>query len=566
MGGRSYLVPVLWVLVVVATVVWLIGAYPLMDPDEGRNAEVAREMAASGDLLVPHLDGLPYMDKPFLYFAVVAAGIRAFGPSELVVRLPSLLATLLTVALVGCFARFRDGTEAGWIAACAGLVMPVTLVMAAAVIFDATMTLFIVAAILALHRAVELRAEGRSSGAGRWLWVVAAWVAMALGVMTKGPVALVVPLLVVVPYGVLRRAARAVWHPAGPLAFALLVAPWLWATERAVPGFLHYALVTETWSRMTSDELRRTQPVWYLVPVLFLGALPWSLTALVGWVRSRRLVVERNPHNLLLGLWLVAPLVMFSLSRSKQPHYVLPLVPAVALVLASLWRPGSSRVPVGARVTAGVLAVVGVIATLAALVPALQPRVDAHLRSALPPALLGLGLACLVAGAVGLLTRPHWQRLVVAFGLPLVALLLAGRPLLIQVAEGRSTRNLAAEIAERLPPEGRVVGVHAFSHSLAFYLGRPILLATEDGGELTSNYVLKSVDRLRQAPGSPLRPATWWRDALAQCVEPLVFVTSNRDDEAMDLLNASGLPVIGRSQRYSAYGPCAPARTTAAGS
>jgi 4-amino-4-deoxy-L-arabinose transferase-like glycosyltransferase len=204
MGARPNALCALWLLVVVATLLWLIGAYPLMDPDEGRNAEVAREMAASGDLLVPHLDGLPYMDKPFLYFAVVAAGIRAFGPSELVVRLPSLLATLLTVVLVARFARARDGSEAGWIAACAALVMPVTLVLAATVIFDATMTLFMVAAILALHRAIELRAERRSPAPGEWRWTVAAWVAMALGVMTKGPVALVVPLLAAAQSGTRR--------------------------------------------------------------------------------------------------------------------------------------------------------------------------------------------------------------------------------------------------------------------------------------------------------------------------------------------------------------------------
>lgn len=552
------LAPAIWILVVISMLAWLVGSYPLMDPDEGRNAEVAREMAATGDLLVPHLDGLPYMDKPFLYFAVVAAGIRAFGSSELVVRLPSLLATLLTIALVGWFARRLYGSDAAWIAAGAALVMPVTLVLACAVIFDATMTLFMVTAIVAFYRAVEHRAERRPPGAGRWLWTVAAWAAMALGVMTKGPVALVVPLLVAVPYGLVRRASAAVWHPAGPLAFTVMVAPWLWATERAVPGFLHYALVTETWSRMTSDELRRTQPVWYLLPVLFLGSLPWSLTALAGWVRARRLRSGVDHRTVFLLLWLVLPLVMFSLSRSKQPHYVLPLVPAVALLLASLWREGSNRSLLGARLTSVVLAAIGGAALLATVVPAFEPRVDAHLQPALPAALLGLGSACLVAAGVGASVRVRWEPVVVAFGLPLVALLVAGRPLLVDVARGRSTRSLAAAIAQRLPPDGQVVGIHAFPHSLAFYLERPILVSTADGGELTSNYVLKSIDRLREVPGSPLRPADWWRSALTECPEQYIFVTSNRDAEAITALTDSGLPLIVRSLRYSAYGPCAP--------
>src|SRR6185312_12933846 len=95
---------------------WNLNGYHLLDPDEGRNAEVAREMARSNDYLVPHLDGLPYLDKPIVYFAAAAAMMELFGPNEAAARLPAYLATLATIGLLVWFARRRWGEEAGWLA------------------------------------------------------------------------------------------------------------------------------------------------------------------------------------------------------------------------------------------------------------------------------------------------------------------------------------------------------------------------------------------------------------------------------------------------------------------
>src|SRR5262245_36101226 len=205
----------------VAILLVRMGSYPLIDPDEGRNAAVAREMAVTNHYLVPRLNGLPYLDKPFLFFALDAAAIETLGPSERAARLPSLLFTLLTVLLVAWHARHLDGGEAGWIAAAALLTTPLTIAFATTVIFDGVLTFFVTLALIAFHRAVEEIKGASVRTPSRWTLV--AWMAMGLGVLTKGPVALALPLLVAAPYAVWRRAWRGVLDPFGALTFGLVV-------------------------------------------------------------------------------------------------------------------------------------------------------------------------------------------------------------------------------------------------------------------------------------------------------------------------------------------------------
>ncbi|PYO76397.1 MAG: dolichyl-phosphate-mannose--protein mannosyltransferase, partial [Gemmatimonadetes bacterium] len=127
---------------------WNVSGYRLFDPDEGRNAEVAREMSQSNDYVVPHLDGLPYLDKPIVYFAAAAAVMEVVGPTETAARLPAYLATLGTIALLVAFARRRWGDEAGWIAGLAYATMVLPLAYARTAIFDSTLTLCTTGAML----------------------------------------------------------------------------------------------------------------------------------------------------------------------------------------------------------------------------------------------------------------------------------------------------------------------------------------------------------------------------------------------------------------------------------
>jgi 4-amino-4-deoxy-L-arabinose transferase-like glycosyltransferase len=570
----------------VAAIAWGLGGYALLDPDEGRNAEVAREMVAGGDLVLPRLDGLPYLDKPVLFFAADALSQRLLGGGEAAARLPALLFALATAALTAWFAGRLFGRRARWIAGVAALAAPLPIAFARTVIFDSTLTFFMVAALCAFYLAVAARAA--VPAASYLPWTAVAWAAMGLGVLTKGPVALALPLLVAAPFAIFRRASRAVWHPLGPALLALSVGPWVWAVSRRVPEFLRYVLFTETWQRVTTPEMNREGPIWFFLPCLLAGALPWSVLALAGWRRSlrprgsdRRL----DPPRLYLALWIALPLVLFSLSHSKRPQYILPLLPAVAIMAAKVWVDAeggappaiapSPGMPPGAR-AAGITWLA--LAALCAAAPAALTRIHSarlvHVRL-LPATLLGLAVAFLLGAALVLLSVAPGRRrlpgaraaplLLAGLVLPMAALPAILLPLLAEIGSHRSSRDAAAAIGLRLPPGGEVVAVHAFPPSLPFYLRRTLLVATPRGRELTSNYVIAYFQKWLAADPrlTPLRPKDWWRGALAACDRPWVFVTWADDDADRATLAAAGLPLIVVNDRMAAYGPCAPHRSPA---
>jgi 4-amino-4-deoxy-L-arabinose transferase-like glycosyltransferase len=157
---------VLAVALALGALAWGIGAYPLLEPDEGRNAEVMRELAVGGPRWLPRLNGLPYVDKPILYYAVGAASLAAFGTTETAARLPSLLFTLGTLALVGWFARRTLGRGAAAPAVAIAAATPFTLAYARTVILDSTVAFWMTGAIIAFYEAIERPPGGSPRGWG----------------------------------------------------------------------------------------------------------------------------------------------------------------------------------------------------------------------------------------------------------------------------------------------------------------------------------------------------------------------------------------------------------------
>jgi 4-amino-4-deoxy-L-arabinose transferase-like glycosyltransferase len=546
-----------------------LAAYPLLDPDEGRNAEVAREMAATNDYVLPRLDRLPYVDKPALFFAAEAATMETLGATALAARVPPLLFTLTTMGLVAWFAARRSGRDAAWTAAVATGASPLTLGFARTVIMDSALTFFVVLALVAFYEAIE---QGRNGGATErryggtaveravtavppYRLTALAWAALALAVLTKGPIGLALPLMVVIPYAAWRRAGRAIWQPVGPLLFLTLLLPWLMAMSRRVPDFLPYALGTESLVRVATPALSRTGPFWYFLPVVLIGALPWSATAIKGFRSSgvwRGPDGRVDPYTVFLLLWAALPFLFFSLSQSKRPQYVLPLVPAVALLVGHMWRQGGLLC--GARAAAvAFLGAGGCIAAAPQLLPrwlALGPRVQAAVAGAAFP----LAAITAAAGALLWFLRGRRDAAHVALALPFAAIPVAGGNLMREIARERSAAELAAAVAPVLSRGGEVVGIGAFPPSLPFYLRRPILVATANAAELTSNYLARDVARWREVPGSPLRPANWWLDAVSSC-RSQVFVVRAADSRVRAVL-AARIPLLIETPKYAAYGPC----------
>jgi 4-amino-4-deoxy-L-arabinose transferase-like glycosyltransferase len=541
-----------WLLLLAAVALgWNLGGYRLLDPDEGRNAEVAREMAQTRDYLVPHLDGLPYLDKPVAYFAAAAVVMTALGPTETAARLPAYAATLATIALLVAFARRRWGEDAGWLAGIAYATMVLPLAYARTAIFDSSLTLCTTAAVLWLF-------EDRP---------VLAWAAMGAGALTKGPVAIVVPLLAMVPHALatgtpLRRLFA--WRALG--VFAMIALPWFIAVSIRIPEFPRYVFVRETLQRMLTGSFHRSAPVWYYIPVLPVATFPWIVPALArlrewrGTWLARRAAEAREP--LLFASWVIVPLVFFTLSRSKLPQYMLPLTPAFALAATR------NIVNYGAGVAARVYAAVALVLGLAlvALTHWLPAPIDLtpDEKAAIPPAAVALGLVLLSSAALVLLGTRRRRPLaaIVGYGGVVIALPFASGHLLAAVGEDRSAATLAratgtalARVSGGGQGPGAVLGILAYPPSLPFYLGRTVAVATSTGEELTSNYITDFQERYRGVTNSPLLPLGSWREALARCPVPTVFVTTAANRDARAVL-AAALPLLAADGHYTAYGPC----------
>ena len=521
--------------------------YPLLEPDEGRNAEVAREMALTNDYVLPRLNGLPYLDKPVLFFAVGALSMEILGPSEFAARLPSLLFTIGTLGLVWVFGRRHFDTTTALTAAVATAATPFFLAYSRTVIFDSSLTFFAVAAIFALYESIEAPTDE-----GATWWRAGAWAATALGVLTKGPIALALPLLACIPYAIVRRRLTRIVDPLSGLLFLALVLPWVFAISQEIPNFVKYVFVTETLSRLSSNELGRAETWWYFIAILPAATLPWSLVALTNVRRlgTKLKGAERYQVQFFLS-WLVVPFIFFSLSTTKRPQYVLPLVPAIGFLCAIAWRQRESFKEV--RVVGIALGFIG--AFFMAMHNHIASWVSASdlVASRIPSTAITLGALCILAATLVIAGVRHRGIVMLGLSLPIAAIPIVGAELMSAIGTDRSARELARAIDELAGPGAQVVTIESFPTSLPFYLRRPVVVATDDGSELTSNYLLRHFDAWKDAP--TIRPARWWREALLECRRPRAFVTSVHHESVRRELAAT-LPTIAVTRKYVAYGPC----------
>nr|WP_086937330.1 glycosyltransferase family 39 protein [Thaumasiovibrio occultus] len=332
----------LWWVIALALVLRLasLGLYPLMDTTEARYGEMARLMVETGNWLTPQFDyGVSFWGKPPLFTWMSAGSIQLFGLSEFAVRVPHFAAAIGVLALMGWFAR-KHGRSALItilvLATCA-----VFSISAGAVMTDMALTLAFTLAMVGFYQGWL--------GSRRWSYV--GFIGLALGLLAKGPVVLVFMGLAVMPWLMLQHgvlgAFRELWTRF-PLAKGLLLMfaialPWYVMAEIATPGFLDYFIVGEHFKRFVvsgwegdlygsaHDEPRGTIWLFWLI-----SALPWSVVLpLLMWQR-RQWEALRSPLFSFLMCWMIAPLLLFTLSGNILPAYVLPGIPALGLMVAML--------------------------------------------------------------------------------------------------------------------------------------------------------------------------------------------------------------------------------------
>lgn len=324
------------VLALLVAALWFggLGSRKLIHPDEGRYAEIAREMAVSGDWVTPRLNGLKYLEKPPLQYWMTALAYRAFGVAEWTARLWPAFTAFAAVVVVGCAGHLLAGRAVGLYAALALAGMAGYVVNGHMLSLDAGLAAFLATALAALL--VAQRPDASPASCRNWMLV--AWAAMALATLSKGLIGIVLPGGALVLYTLLQRDFalwRRLYIGAGLLLFLAVAAPWFVLVAAANDEFLQFFFVHEHFQRFAEPGHRRPGSWWYFVPLLLGGSLPWLPVLIAG---ARQLVVATPPgangfswQRFALA-WAVFVFVFFSASSSKLPSYIVPMFPALALL------------------------------------------------------------------------------------------------------------------------------------------------------------------------------------------------------------------------------------------
>jgi 4-amino-4-deoxy-L-arabinose transferase-like glycosyltransferase len=546
--GASRLLLAVALVVAFTTIFLRLGGMALMDPDEGRNAEVASEMEQSGSWLVPTYNDLDYLDKPAFFFKAVALSFAAFGRSEMAARLPSALFAAGTLALAYFFCRREYGKRGAAYALMIVATTPLFLAFARIVIFDMTLCFFVCAALCAGYMAEE------EQGAARKRWYLAGAAAAGFATLVKGPVGFIVPALVLSVFNLIegrRRAILRLLAPLNLLVFFGIVLPWFLGLVHERPDFAYYGLVLETFKRFTSPIFHRTQPFYYYGPVILGAFLSWSLLYPEGIAAAWRARARLLRSERFLIVWAIVVVVFFSISQSKLPGYILSATVALGILTARLFEraAGTQRegrsVRAAAVVLRGTLVLGAVCFVFAAalglelLQPGFLQRTFARAQLApwspiVVPAFAAMLLV--VALAAYARARRNTGAALAAFVAMPLGVMVSGFAGFVNYADAHSSRDLARRI-EAAAPGAEVACLACFPQGLTLYLDRRVTLISGTGEEMSSNYVLY---RLKEHPPWPAQVVPYdERDRwLAARKEPVVVVASQNNRGLLDSIGA----------------------------
>ncbi len=308
--------------------------FGLVGADEPRYAQIAREMLMRHDWVTPVLGGVPWLEKPVLYYWQAMIAYQFFGVSDMAARLPSAFdATLMVVAVFLFFRKFRPGFQldaAVMVAASAAVIG-----FARAASTDMPLAAMFTIAMLAWYAWHETSNK---------FWLALFYVFIGFGMLAKGPVAVFLAAVIIVVFAFLKKdwrlIARTLWIP-GILLFCAVALPWYVLVQMRNPEFLRVFILQHNLERFGSNLYHHRQPFWFYLPVALLGLLPWTAFAIDAlfvniraWWNERKNLQSEDVFGLFLLVWLIVPIVFFSVSQSKLPGYILPALPAGLLLVA----------------------------------------------------------------------------------------------------------------------------------------------------------------------------------------------------------------------------------------
>jgi 4-amino-4-deoxy-L-arabinose transferase-like glycosyltransferase len=433
-----------------------LGAIGFIGPDEPRYAWIARDMAETGDWVTPRLYGKPWFEKPVLYYWMAGASFKLLGVSEAAARLPSALCALFaTLALAWLAWRVYGGETARWLL----LLLPTSAGMigfshaaATDMPFSAMVTIAMVCAAVVLG----LGKNEQTPALQRTPWIALALFGFFLGlaVLAKGPAAIILCGGAVFLWAIFTkrwRDAFRLFHPVAIASFCATALPWYILCARRNPDFFRVFIIEHNFKRYLTPEFQHIQPFWYYLPVLLVAFFPWLVILISGSVagmRRSRGTEKLNGMNLLLLCFSIFCVLFFSTSRSKLPGYVLPAIPAMALLLAKHW---ARLVSIKGSSSRWIAASTGItFLAFAVLLGCFQGRIPVMSDIQPPPLITQMVVFSFIGGLVAFLLS-LWKRVTSALFVSIVLLLVlltSGSDRLWQLDEGLSSRPAVSSAAQ----------------------------------------------------------------------------------------------------------------------
>ena len=463
-----------------------LGNFPFLGADEPRYARIGEEMLQTQDFVTPTLNLRPWLEKPPLLFWVEALSFRWFGVSEWSARLPVSVLSLL--AALGCALLLRriHGLRIGVLALIILSSCPLFIIFSRAASTDAPLVACLT---LALLWAFQGYLTGGIASA------VAASIALSLAILAKGPVALLLGLSIIVCFSILK--GRTFWNLrqllVGFLTLGVITVPWFWLVWKANgEDFIATFILNHHLARFFTDIHHHSQPFWFFFPVIIIGCFPW-----ITFLGSSLFRILKRPSSLLDGekglrlylwLWMVIPFLFFSLSTSKLPGYILPVVPPLAMLVALEWERLFGCEGKATRMLKIELSLISAGFVLIGLILVFSVRIQ--YESSLAGVLLGFPL---LIGALLL----HWP--IRGYRLKTVFLVLTGTMVFFtglafwkvmpQVASFHSSKSLVVGIRERLSSTQPLIFYRFFHHTANYYSDYKVLSESIDDLENLNTYL-----------------------------------------------------------------------------
>jgi 4-amino-4-deoxy-L-arabinose transferase-like glycosyltransferase len=471
-----------WLPWLILAVAWFatVPVRPLLDPDEGRYAEIPREMLASGDWITPRFDGLKYFEKPPLQYWATAAVYSAAGVHQWSSRLWSAGLAFACLPLVFAWVRRLYGFEAGLVSLTALALSPYFGVVGHLNLLDAGFTFWLSCAVfaftLAQTSAVKSASERR--------WMLLAWAAAALAVLSKGIVVGVLAGTALVVYTLIERDTRT-WRrlhalPGGAL-LVLIAAPWFVVVSLRNPSFPGFFFVHEHFARFLTTVHQRVEPWWYFLALLLIGVLPWALplarACRGAWTAGATAGTAPGFRPLkFLALYAAVTLAFFSASGSKLAPYILPMFPVLAAITGALLSERAGFMTRAARVAAGLVAFLAVGLLI----------YSAQRNSFVPHAALAWAAVAVVAASAAVLLSFAAPRatLLTRAVVTAAGAMLAWQSLLSEytaIPPARSARDLVAATRPFISAGTPLYSVGQYRETISPYLGRTLQLVSYEG-------------------------------------------------------------------------------------